>query len=663
MKKIFRAFLATVLAFGSTAVFAQSVKFDKTISGPSDEGVYTINLEAYVTGAINVTKTPAPADIILVLDRSGSMAYNISGTQTSRVPAQNQRINILKEAVQAFVDTTKASSARIKPSDKDAYGGHRLAIVWFSSSVYTNIQGLNEFQNVENMTTQEAYYTYDWWGDAEYHAAEVRYNNQNLLNVSANGGTYTNLAMQRAETILSGQDYSDKPGRSRVVVFFTDGQPGSGTHGDSWPDYSTDLNVANQCIDAANNIKTSDDYAATVYSVGMFNKSATTVDATTTYLSYTSSDFTGKTEMPSSSSQYVPVSQDKSIIVSSSSALANVFDSISQSSGGEYTAASSSTVLVDIVTSSFYIPKNADLGKVKVYKVACTKASATAITSFETNRANWDDITDDVDLDVDKDTGEVSVTDFDYGAEWCGWDASKNEPHGHKLVLEIPIMANTDAVGGPNVQTNAEGSKLTIKNAEGDTLSTHNFVSPEISLPVNIHIMKKDLDSGESAKFTIMRTTLPVTDESTWEYVTSVFVTNGPSSAFEVAEDDNKSYPVTYVRGLPSAIKKTVDGELKSIGYVYKIVEDDWGWSYEFQKATGIGAKTQANPTGAVTVSDADQVTSDLFINNPIVFWNKKEDNIDVKVRHAESKATNIFLGSGTIKYDDSKDNGRSATK
>lgn len=658
MKKIFRAFLASVLAFGSTAVFAQSVKFDKTISGPSDEGVYTINLEAYVTGAINVTKTPAPADIILVLDRSGSMDDNIAGQETSGRTAHTKRINILKEAVQAFVDTTKASSARIKVSDRDSYGGHRIAIVWFSGSVYTSIQGLNAFHNVENLSTVKASGT-----GRQYTPAEVRYNNVNLLGVTANGGTYTNYAMQRAETILSGQTYSDKPNRSRVVVFFTDGQPGSGQHGDNWTAYPTDLNVANECIEAADNIKTSEDYPATVYSVGMFNKTATTVDATTTYLSYTSSDFTGKTEMPSSSSQYVSVSQDKSIIVSSSSALANVFDSISQSSGGEYTAASSSSVLVDIVTSSFYIPKDADLGNVEVYKVACTKASATAITSFETDESKWDPITDDVDLDVDKDTGEVSVTNFDYGAEWCGWDASKNEPHGHKLVLKIPILANTDAVGGPNVQTNAEGSKLTIKNEAGDTLSTHNFVSPAISLPVNIHIMKKDLDLGESAKFSILRTTLPVTDTSTWDYVTSVFVTNGPSSAFEVAEDDNKSYPVTYVRGLPSAIKKTVDGELKTIGYVYKIVEDDWGWSYEFQKATGIGAKTQANPTGAVTVSDVDQVTSDLFINNPIVFWNKKEDNIDVKVRHAESKVTNIFLGSGTIKYDDSKDNGRSATK
>lgn len=661
MKKIFSVLFATVLT-ASTAVFAQTVQFDKQIDGPDNNGVYTINLEAYVTGTVTVEQTPAPADIILVLDRSGSMAYSVGGS-TSGVANQDQRINILKTAVRDFVETVKTSNAAIQDKDKDDYGGHRIAIVWFSGSnvnddnaVYTGIQGLNAFHDVSSMTTTAASGT-GW----RYTAATVSYDGNNLLGVTANGGTMTHKAMQEAESILSKQDYSDKPDRSRIIVFFTDGEPGGYSYsGNDFTVNTNNLSVANGCISAANSIKNSSSYSATIYSVGMFNKSASTADATTTYLRYTSSDETGKTQMPASSS-YVPVSNDKSIVVSSASALANVFASISQSAGGDYSASSSSSVLVDIVTSSFQIPEDADLGSVKVYKVACTKASATAITSFDTNRANWEDITDDVTLDTNPATGEVSVTNYDYGAEWCGWDASYNNnqggPHGHKLVLEIPILANVNAVGGPNVATNAEGSKLTIKNEKNEVISTHEFVSPVVSLPVNIHIMKKDLGTGESAKFTIQRTTLPISSSSTWDYVTSVFVTNGPSSAFEVAEDDGKSYPVTYVRGLPSAIKTTVDGEEAVIGYVYRILEDDWSWSYDFSKATGFGEKTEENPTGAVTISDANAVTSDNFITNPIIFWNNKESDVDVKVRHAESKATNIFLGSGTIKYDDSKKN------
>ena len=644
MKKFISIF-ATVLAFGATA-FAQTVNFDKTIYGPNDDGVYTLNLEAYVTGSITVSEETAPADIILVLDRSGSMAYSVGGS-TQNVAAQDQRINILKTAVRDFVEDIKTSNATIKTEDRDTYGGHRIAFVWFSGSVVTdNNIPYNRFLNVENLTTTAASGT-----GRNYNRATVitRNNgaNRDLLSPNANGGTYTNYAMDQAKTIINDTDYSQAPNRSRIVVFFTDGQPGSGRHGDDWPNWSDDLNVANQCINYANDIKTSTTKPATIYSVGMFNKTATTADATTTYLSYTSSDKTGVTQMPSST-DYVAVSGKYSIVVSSASALKNVFASIAHSSGGDYSASSSSSVLVDIVTSSFNIPAGTDLGTVKVYRVACTKASADAITSFDTNRANWEDITNLVDLETDRTTGEVSVTNYDYGAEWCGWNAETSSAHGHKLVLEIPIMANEDAVGGPDVATNASGSKLIIKDKDGKVISEDEFVSPVISLPVNIHIMKKGLGQGESAKFRIERTT----NWNDWDYVTSVFVTNGESSNFEVDPADGQSYPVTYVRGLPSAKKVEVDGETESVGYYYKIIEEDWSWNYSFDKATGIGRITEENPTGAVTVTDKDAVTSDLFINNPIIFSNNSDNST---VRHAESKATNIFSGSGTVIYDDSK--------
>lgn len=48
-----------------------------------DDGTYTINLEAYATGKVNTTTTiekePVPADIILILDQSGSMNKDMTG--------------------------------------------------------------------------------------------------------------------------------------------------------------------------------------------------------------------------------------------------------------------------------------------------------------------------------------------------------------------------------------------------------------------------------------------------------------------------------------------------------------------------------------------------------------------------------------------------------
>lgn len=665
MKKIINFVFAFVFAFSWTAVAQESnVNFSKDRRGPDDNGVYTIFLDAYVTGNVTVSETPAPADIVLVLDRSGSMDWSLTGQDG--VAQQNRRINILKTAVKGFVDSVKESNTKIKNEDKDDFGGHRIAIIWFSSSVSTGT-GWNTFLNVENLTTRDAS-----GSGNNYSAAQVRLGNTNLLNISANGGTETDDAMIAAKNLLDGVNYPSESSRSRVVVFFTDGQPGNGQSGDNWMSTTHDLQTANGCINAAHDIKTSTEYGATIYSVGLFQKAEGTRDATTTYLSYTSSDYDDKTAMPANNANnFVAVSGDKSIVVGSADALANVFKNIANASTPNTSAASSSSVLVDIVATSFQIQDDANLGEARVYQVENIQTNATSLPVWEA-RDLWEDITekDGIEFVSDPETGEVSVSGFPYGEEWCGWDASwtnaqgvrVGKAHGSKIVLEIPIMAAEDAVGGPDIATNAPGSKLTIKDKDGKVVSEHEFISPAISLPINLHIMKKDLKAGESAKFTIRRTTLPITATSVWTYVSSVFVTNGESSAFEEFENEDgttTSYPVTYVRGLPSVIQGTDGSHLE---YVYKIEEDSWGWTYEFQKATGIGAISVNEETGTVTtgpieITDKNAIYSNKFTENPIVIWNNRETNVDSRVRNAESKATNIFQNGGTVIYVDSKKN------
>lgn len=674
MKKILSILVfVSVFAFGLTTavpVHAQesNVRFDKNRFGPDDNGVYTVWLEAYVTGRITVTESPLPADIVLVLDRSGSMAYSLSG-QTQNVQAQNQRINILKTAVKGFVDQVKESNSKIKEEDKDSFGGHRIAVVWFSSNVSSG-NGFNTFLNVENLTTTAASGSGNRYTAASV-TTRINNTNYNILRETANGGTETDDAMVAAKNLLDGVNYPADTKRSRVVLFFTDGQPGNGQSGDNWMTVNHDLQTANGCISAANDIKNSAEYGATIYSVGLFNKAEGTRDATTTYLSYTSSDYTDKTAMPANNANnFVPVSGDKSIVVSSADALANVFKNIADASTPDTSAGSSSSVLVDIVSTSFVIQDDAELGKAKVYQVENIQTSATSLPVWEP-KAQWEEITNKQGISFvsNPETGEVSVSGFAYGDEWVGWDASYEvdgvrvgKAHGSKLYIEIPIMADENALGGPDVATNAPGSKLTIKDSEGNVLSEHEFVSPVISLPVNIHIMKKGLKEGESAKFTIRRTTLPITDSSVWDYVSSVYVTNGKSSAFEEIEEEDgtkSSYPVTYVRGLPSVIEGTDGSHLE---YVYRIDEDNWGWTYEFDKVTGIGVlsvdeETHNVTTGPIEIKNKNEVYSNKFAENPIIFWNTRETDVDQRVRNAESKATNIFQNGGTVIYDDSKKN------
>ena len=58
----------------STRQDANGVETSKNVTGPDDNGNYTITMEAYTTGNVTVSGgTPVPADIVLVLDQSGSM--------------------------------------------------------------------------------------------------------------------------------------------------------------------------------------------------------------------------------------------------------------------------------------------------------------------------------------------------------------------------------------------------------------------------------------------------------------------------------------------------------------------------------------------------------------------------------------------------------------
>ena len=55
--------------------------------------------------------------------------------------------------------------------------------------------------------------------------------------------------------------------------------------------------------------------------------------------------------------------------------------------------------------------------------------------------------------------------------------------------------------------------------------------------------------------------------------------------------------------------------------------------------------------------TEKESILSTEIITNPFIFNNTEKEDIDYRVRHAESKATNTFHPDKTkVKYDDSKD-------
>ena len=334
------------------------------------------------------------------------------------------------------------------------------------------------------------------------------------------------------------------------------------------------------------------------------------------------------------------------------------------------------------------LPANADKTSIKVFTAKCTSANPTTKKyefATEVQVPNSNDTyniyneqgivvdTKDVDALVDVALGKdnngndkIEVTGFDYSNNWCGTVTLNGSTtvQGHKLIIMIPVKMNPDAVGGPNVETNAPGSGIYIDPDDPAPLIT--FDSPTVSLPVNIYLEKIGLDPGESAKFKIDRAIIPDEDdwdpstfeESAWTYVSTVFVTNSPNS-----KKSKNGNPLIQVRGLPATItvdknndgKPDVDpdtGKIIQLGVVYRITEENWAWSYDID-----GTDDYPNPQYTVTSK----------VDNPFAYSNDKKENIDVIIRHAESKATNVFKAVGedeeNERYDDSKTNNRTKSE
>jgi hypothetical protein len=483
---------------------------------------------------------------------------------------------------------------------------------------------------------------------------------------------------------------SGQVNRKKVVVFFTDGEPKElSADGQSISGYRF-YNVK-YSLQEAEVIKAKRTEGGSEINGDFFSIDFAGSEGASRFLQYLSSNYTGTSVTGSGNdlstftySGTAITPEEKRIFymdANQEGGLEKAFATIASASTGSTTPLTASSANVDVVSNSFILPADANQGNIEDYvKIFIAKLEKIENGEYKFYEEYLKGHTPDtytyqvpnndgtlgdpikVDYGVSvtlTGTREIKVKGFDYRNCFCGpvyeanyvptGNTDQDAPHiigyqGYKLIIMIPIKMNPDAVGGPNVETNAPGSGIFITDGDASVLVP--YVSPTVSLPVNIHITKTGLDAGESAKFKIERaivdsdvdlTTLDVTTLTDWHYVSTVFVTNSPY-AHRTTDGD----PVVKVIGLPANIEEGEGTEAQQKNVVYRITEEPWSWSYV----------PQTEP----------QYTNTTSITNPFTFDNKKKDNIDVLVRHAESKATNIFKSgvvTGNVRYDDSKDNGR----
>lgn len=441
------------------------VKLDKTVSDNQD-GTYTVRLEAYATGAQTTVVSTKPCDIVLVLDVSGSMDDAISRNDSTK------KMDALKNAVNNFIDQVAA---------KEAADGvkHQISIVKFAGKS-TDEVGNKTYEETQwvGIIPRPVTNTYNYsqivkgLTDAKSGQTELK---EAVNALRAAGATRADYGMQRAQSILSNRP-ADRKDATKVVVMFTDGEPTSFQ--------GFDTTVANGAISAAKQLK---DSGATVYTVGCMNGANGTpvtswygVSDVNKYMHLVSSNYKNATKMDDPGAATYPENKNESYYLTANTAaeLENAFESINKQTGGSSTKLTSTAVLQDAVTPYFEIPGGA------AAQVTLKTANYGVKDDGTLGFSNEKTITSDSVKATVKDNA-VSVTGFDYSANWCGprTNAAGNTTYsGQKLIVEFQIKPTADFLGGNGVQTNV-GTADGIY-APGETTPVEKFQPQQVDVPV-----------------------------------------------------------------------------------------------------------------------------------------------------------------------------------
>lgn len=469
--------LRAVRASGANEL-KDGLNLSKTATANAD-GSYKIRMEAFTTGKVTTTTSTTPVDVVLVLDQSGSMAYDFNGNSTNNDTSRRQYA--MKQAVNQFIGAV-ADKYDAEKSD------HRISIVTFGSDASV-LQG---------------------WTPVSQDGKKALQGEITGLPGTPSGATNVGDGMKQAETLMgSGYNYTgSNTTRQKVVVVFTDGVPTTQS------DFNT--TVANTAIKSAKALK---DSGATVYSVGIFNGAkpeqtygdtgfdessngtvgshwadskwlgigdvgAYDVPAGNRFLNYISSNYRDASEIGiknySRTTWYLAVytgweitrnfnrtSSSYYLTANDSASLSRIFTTISENIGQASIDLSSSTVVKDIVTPYFTMPANT--ADVKLYTADYNG------TSFGMEQPAGSDVR----ATIDANTNTVSVTGFDFNKYYVA-DKQHEGTYGKKLIIEFSVQRKPGFVGGNNVPTNGDTSGVYTEKG----VSAGLFDVPKVNVPI-----------------------------------------------------------------------------------------------------------------------------------------------------------------------------------
>lgn len=426
---------------------------------------YTKNGQNYYLSGTGVT-TQRPTNV------RDSSATIWTGVLYQRSSTSTSKLNALKAAVTNFVNSVSANA-------KEYNVEHRIAMVGFASKGTDNSAWKNTGLFVDGYLKKYAnseWETNSQLSSQDYKDALVVVNDVDgdiagsisraIGNLDAEGATRTSYGLEMAQKVFENNKDSE---RQRVVVLFTDGEPGKSGYENS---------EANSALSKAYVLK--NENKATVYSVGLYDSDPE--NNTVSFMNYTSSNYPFAQSMTYPGSKF----DDKYYMTASDAdELNEIFTYIIDDSTESSTTVTldAKSVLRDILNDGFVLPAGYDAQE------NITVATQSVELGAEGNIV-WGEVEEnpsDIAVTADEETGTIEVTGFDYSKRYIA-----EEHPGDVLLVTIRGVEATDAA-----ITNAE---ISTNNAASGIYENTDDEEPFVRFPEPKTILKSKtyvLDYGK----------------------------------------------------------------------------------------------------------------------------------------------------------------------
>ena len=218
---------------------------DKTVKAvEGGESDFLTTLSA-ISSTSDTTVSGKPLDIVMVLDASGSMKYDMDGAEN--------RMTALKSAANSFISAIDTQNQSI--TDKSKL--HQVAIVKFAGKK-TDKVGNNTYDGGTNYSQVVS-------GLTECKGKNTETLKSKVNDINYGGATQADFGMEFAQKLLN----DGRTDAKKIVVFFTDGSPTSSN--------GFEAGVANSAILSAKNLKNK---GADIYTIGIFDGAKPSDDPT-----------------------------------------------------------------------------------------------------------------------------------------------------------------------------------------------------------------------------------------------------------------------------------------------------------------------------------------------------------------------------------------------